>query len=105
MRDCQATSGGQAKVVRRRLDAVRHFSTLESAGYLATSQRRPPCGVRPPSQRRPYCVECVRFASMVTLTRNLFELVYPYWVKLVQTSNVPIRRSVSASLRDEPVCE
>lgn len=34
MRDCQATSGGQAKVVRRRLDVVRHFSALESAGYL-----------------------------------------------------------------------
>lgn len=33
MRDCQATSGGQAKVVRRRLDVVRHFSALESAGY------------------------------------------------------------------------
>lgn len=49
MRDCQATSGGQAKVVRRRLDAVRHFSALESAGYRlghfaapATPQRRPP---------------------------------------------------------------
>lgn len=52
MRDCQATSGGQAKVVRRRLDVVRHFSALESAGYRlghfaapATPQRRPPCGV------------------------------------------------------------
>lgn len=100
MRDCQATSGGQAKVVRRRLDVVRHFSALESAGYRLGHFAAPAT-----LRRRPYCVECVRFASMVTLTRNLFELVYPYWVKLVQTSNVPIRRSVSASLRDEPVCE